>query len=331
VIRPGTVKVRVAFAGICGSDLAFFEHGSPIPDDAVHPQFGEPGPHTLGHEFSGHVEELGDGVEGLQVGDLVAVRPNVWDGTCPACLRGETNLCENWGFVGLHGGGGGFSDTVVVHADQAYPLPAPFTPQTGALVESLTVAWHAVRRAHVDDSSTALLIGAGPVGLGVLLGLVAHGVRRIIVSEPSASRRDLARSLGGDVVDPRETDVLEYVARTVPGGVDASFDASGVGEVTFAPALGALRSGGTSVLVAAFHSTVDLDPNVFMQTERCITGSYAYTGEDFAAVIAAVADGRMDPTPLISSVVSIDRAVDDGFEYLLAGGRNHEVKVLVAP
>jgi threonine dehydrogenase-like Zn-dependent dehydrogenase len=330
-IRPGAVKIRVAAAGICGSDLAFLEHGNPIPEDYVHPQVGEPGARTLGHEFSGWIEETGDGVDGLRVGQLVAVRPNVWDGTCPACLRGDVNLCENWGFVGLHGGGGGFSDYVVVDADQAYPLPQGTSPAVGALVESLAVAWHAAHRADLNADTIALVLGAGPVGLGVLLALKASGVARIIVSEPSESRRALAADLGADVIDPSVDDLDDYVKRTAPGGVDASFEVTGVGGAIFLAALDALRPGGTMVVVAQYHGSVDIDPNVFLQTEKRVTGSYAYTGEDFGAIVEAIAGGRLEPAVLVTSTVSLDDAIVDGFEHLLGGGRNTEVKVIIAP
>ncbi|MTD12562.1 alcohol dehydrogenase catalytic domain-containing protein [Nakamurella sp. YIM 132087] len=330
-LRSGTVQVTVDYAGICGSDLSFFEHGSPIPEDFAHPQFGETGPHTLGHEFSGHVSAVGDGVEGIAVGDLVAIRPNVWDGTCPACLRGDVNLCENWGFVGLHGGGGGFSSTVVVQPDQVHVLRDPFTAETGAMVESMAVAWRAARRGQPGPGTSALVIGAGPVGLGLVLALKAMGVGTVIVSEPSPRRRELAASLGARTLDPSDCDVAVETVAITAGGVDSAYDASGVGQATFGAGLQALRTGGTLVTVALFHSEVTLSPNLFLETEKSVTGSYAYTDVDFADVVAAVHEGRLDPTPLITSTIGLADIVAKGFEHLLGGGRDNEVKILVTP
>jgi threonine dehydrogenase-like Zn-dependent dehydrogenase len=330
-IRPGTVKVRVALAGICGSDLSFFQEPY-IPVDAVHPTMNEAGPKVLGHEFSGKVVEVADGVEGVAVGDLVAIRPSIADGTCAACLRGQPNLCENWGFIGLHGWGGGFSEFVVAPLDNVYRLPAGVTAEAGAMAEPLAVAWAAVRRSGATDGSVALVVGAGPVGLCLLLCLQAVGASRVVVSEISEGRRAMAERLGAEVIDPRQVDAVEHLRSVTYGsGADVSFDASGAGPVTFDAALDALRPGGTSVVVAMSHQDVPLDPNRFLNTEKHLTGSFAYLPEDFGAVIDALGDGRIDPLPLVTSTIALEDAVEKGIEHLLGDGRSTEVKVLVSP
>ncbi|MEK6310459.1 MAG: zinc-binding dehydrogenase [Curtobacterium sp.] len=325
----GRVKIRVERTGICGSDLGLFRY-APIPDAYGHPLFHETGPHVLGHEFSGRVVEIGDGVTGIELGTLVAVRPNVWDGTCPACLRGEPNLCESFGFVGINGGGGGYSPFVVVAPDQVHAMPDSVGADAAAMVESTTVAWHAVKLSGAGEGSTALIIGAGPIGLALLLCLRARGASRVVVSEISESRRALAERLGADTVDPRETDPVAHV-RGSGGGVDVSFDASGVGEVTLLPALEALRPGGSSVIVAQFHGPVPIDPNLFLLGEKRVIGSFAYTDEDFAEVVALISSGELDPRPLISTVLPLEDAIDGGLRHLLGEGRNTEVKMLIAP
>jgi threonine dehydrogenase-like Zn-dependent dehydrogenase len=330
-LRPGSVKVAVEYAGICGSDLGLYQYGG-LPAGYRHPIFNEEGPFTLGHEFSGRVTEVGEGVSSVGKGDLVAIRPNVWDGTCAACLRGETNLCEKGGFIGLMGGGGGFSDTVVASEDNVYRLPASFTPQLGAMVESTAVAWHATKVGGVRDGSTVLILGAGPVGLGVLLCARARGAARVIVSELSDTRKQLASELGADVVDPRETDLLAYVREaTLGAGADAGFDASGVGAATLGPALDAVRSGGTVVVIARFHGETPIDPNILMNNEKKLAGSLAYTDADFREVIEAIDSGLLDPAPLISSVIPLEETASGGFDLLLGEGRNSEVKILVKP
>lgn len=330
-LQPNTVKIAVSHGGICGSDLGIFQQGG-FPQGYKHPIFDEEGPFTLGHEFSGHVTDIGDGVSGVAVGDLVAVRPNVWDGTCAACRRGEFNLCENGGFIGLMGGGGGFSDIVVAPRQNVYVLPAEFTPETGAMIESTAVAWHATKVGGVGKDSTVLVLGAGPVGLGILVASIARGASRVVVSEPSDARRRLAHELGGDVVDPTETNVAAYLRDVTGGaGADVALEASGAGTVTFEAALEGVRAGGTVVIVASAHGTIPLDFSKLMQTEKRIVGSYAYTDRDFLEVIDAIAAKRMDPGRLVSSTISLDQAVSGGFDLLLGEGRNSEVKILVTP
>lgn len=330
VLRPGTVKVQVGFVGICGSDLGLYEHPQ-FFDAYRHPIFQAAPPFTLGHELSGTVVEVAPDVTGVIPGTRAAIRPNVWDGTCGACLRGETNLCEQWGFIGVQADGG-LGEYVVVNADQVHRLPDCVSLEAGALVESTAVAWHAVKLGEVVAGSSVLVVGAGPVGLGILLSAKARGTHHVIVSEPSSSRRNLARELGADAIDPAEVEVAEYVRTVTAGaGVDVAFDAAGAGDATFQPALRSLRAGGRLVLVAAYHSGVklSLEPNDLLYSERIITASFAYTDDDFAEVVAEVTAGRIDPLPLVSSTVPLEHAVARGLDHLIEGGRDSEVKVLV--
>lgn len=331
-LKPGTVKVKVEWAGICGSDLHTYTSGPTAPADHEHPLFHETGPHVLGHEFSGTVTEVADGLEGVAVGDLVAVRPNVWDGTCDACLRGEPNLCENRGNIGYDGGGGGFSEYVVAPRENVYTLPAGFDAQLGTLVESLTVAWRPVRKSGAGAGTTALVVGAGPIGLSLLLCLKAVGVEKIIVSEPGPSRAALAAKLGGEVINPMTTDVAAYAKEVTGGkGVDVAFDASGFDENTLPSAFAAVRISGVVVVVARFHGIVPMDPRDFLFGEKTITGSFSYDDRDYREVIQAIDEGRLDPRPLVSSTIGLDQVMERGIDYLLGEGRATEVKILVSP
>ncbi|WP_062531261.1 zinc-binding dehydrogenase [Demequina rhizosphaerae] len=330
-VRPGTVKIKVEHAGICGSDLALFEQFM-FPNEFVHPLFGCSGPHVLGHEFGGRVVELGEGVDGPAVGTLVAVRANRWCGECEACQAGAGNRCVAWGFTGINGGGGGFSSHVVLNADQVFAFPEELGSQVAAMVESTAVAWHATKRVGDVAGKHALVVGAGPVGLAVVMSLKARGAETIVVSEPGEARRALARQLGATAVDPRETDPVALVKELTAGvGADVSFDASGVGRITFETAVNGLRTGGTAVYVAVAHGEFPVDVNAFVMTEKAFTGSFGYTDEDYAETIEAMRTGAIDPRPLISSVIDLDVIVEDGIEHLLGEGRNSEMKMLVAP
>ena len=331
IVRPGTVKVQVAWNGICGSDLVLYSH-DPFPADTPHPLLDGSGPHTLGHELSGTVVDVGAGVDESWIGRAVAVRPNVWDGTCPACRRAEPNLCAQGGFLGIHGGGGGYGRFVVVGADQAHVLPEGVSLEAGAMVESTAVAWHAARLSGVAAGGSALVVGGGPIGLGLVQCLKALGVATVIVSEISGSRRALAAELGADVVDPRDGDIDSDIREATGGhGVDVSFDAAGAGSVTFGTAVAALRSGGTAVVLAHYADQVTLDTNAVLTAEKRIVGSFAYRDEDFREVIDRIAAGDLQPTRLITARIGLQHIVERGIEHLLSEGRDTGVKILVSP
>jgi len=328
-LRPGTVKVKVEWAGICGSDLHNYLEGQ-IPNDFRHPILGELGPHVQGHEFAGRVVAAADDVEGFAEDAVVAVEPLVSDGTCAACLRGDYNLCEQFGFIGLMGGGGGMSEYVVVPVDRVHLMPAGISTETAALIEPLSVAWHAVRRSGLLSGGSALVIGAGPIGLGLLMAAKAHGAGFVAVSEVSSARKRLAGEFGADlVIDPTQQDVVAAVRERIPTGVDASFEASGVGKPAVDALLGALAKGGTAVTVAAGRPT-EFDPNLLMTTEINYTGSFGYNALDFPQVTEAVRDGRLRPDALVSDRIALEDALRLGYEELLTNGDAH-VKILVHP
>jgi (R,R)-butanediol dehydrogenase / meso-butanediol dehydrogenase / diacetyl reductase len=164
-VRPGTVAVEVEWCGICGTDLHEYLEG-PIfvpTAEAPHPLTGEAMPVTLGHEFAGVVAEVGPGVDDVRVGDRVVVDPCVVCGRCDACRQGRYNVCRTLGFVGLSGGGGGFSRYVGAERRWVHPL-GDLGTDVGALIEPLAVAQHAVRLSGARPGHSAVVFVAGPIG-----------------------------------------------------------------------------------------------------------------------------------------------------------------------
>lgn len=197
----------------------------------AHPVTGDQIPITLGHEFSGNIKEVGPGVIGFEIGQPCAVQPMLFCGKCAACKAGSQNVCHTAGFIGLSGAGGGLSDAVCVDAKYVFPLPDGIGLDVGALVEPLSVAWHALSAApEVDSTSVVLVIGGGPIGLAMILCLKAKGVKEIIVSEVAATRQGFARQFGAaKVISPLETDVIEEVLQRSNGiGADVTIDCAGV-------------------------------------------------------------------------------------------------------
>ena len=329
--RPGTVKVEVEWCGICGTDLHEYLEGpifAPTAQDP-HPLTGESAPITLGHEMAGVVVELGDGVDDLAVGDRVVVEPYLVCGRCDACRQGRYNVCATLGFVGLSGGGGGFSQYVVAERRWIHPLGELGT-DVGALVEPLAVAYHAVRLSGAHPSHSALVFGAGPIGLVTTAVLKARGVEQVISVEPAAVRKQKASVAGADVVvDPGEVDVVEAVLELTGGrGADVSFECAGI-DAVLASAIRSTRAGGTCVNVAIWGHDAQVAMNDLVFREVNLVGSLAYC-EDHPATIALVRDGKVDPHQFITGRIGLADIVDDGFRQLI-DHKEENVKILVSP
>ncbi len=329
--RPGTVKVEVEWCGICGTDLHEYLDGPIfVPTQAApHPLTGESAPVVLGHEFAGVVVETGEGVDDLQVGEAVAVEPYIICGRCDACRQGRYNVCASLGFVGLSGFGGGFSRYVVAQRRWIHPLGELGT-DVGALVEPLAVAYHAVRLSGARPSHSALVFGAGPIGLVTTASLKALGVEQVVVVEPAAVRKAKATTAGADaVLDPREVDVVEAVAELTAGrGADVSFECAGIDQV-LATAIRATRAGGTCVNVAIWGHEASVAMNDLVFREVNLLGSLAYA-DDHPATIALIADGKVDPFQFITGRIDLADIVEKGFRELIEN-KEENVKILVHP
>ncbi|MBD0323343.1 MAG: 2,3-butanediol dehydrogenase [Aldersonia sp.] len=329
--RPGTVKVEVQWCGICGTDLHEYLEG-PIfapPTDTPHPLTGETVPITLGHEFAGVVAELGDGVSDLKVGDRVVVEPYIVCGRCDACRQGRYNVCATLGFVGLSGMGGGFSQYVVAERKWIHPI-GDLGTDVGALVEPLAVAYHAVRLSGAKPHHTALVFGAGPIGLVTTAALRAAGVEQIVVVEPAEVRKAKAPIAGADlVIDPTAGDVVQQVLDATGGrGADVSFECAGI-DAVLKSAIQATRVGGTCVNVAIWGHEASVAMNDLVFREVNVLGSLAYAN-DHPATIDMIASGKVDPYQFITGRIGLDDIVIKGFEELI-GNKEENVKILVQP
>lgn len=330
-IRPGAVKIAVDWCGICGTDLHEFLDGPifiPAPGEP-HPLTGEELPVVLGHEFAGTISEIGEGVDDLAVGDAVAVEPYHTCGACPPCKAGRYNTCQSLGFIGLMGGGGGLSEFVVVDRKWVHPL-GDIPTDHGALVEPLAVAFHAVRISGIEPGQTAVVFGAGPIGLVTIECLKAAGASLIIAVEPAAARKDRAATAGAHhVLDPTDIDVPARVAELTDGaGAHVAFECAGI-DAVMADAVASVRPGGTVVNVAIWGHAATFDMNSLVMKEVNVLGTLAYCG-DHEATIELLASGAVDAEQLITAKISLDDLVDGGFRQLIDNKVEH-VKILVSP
>ncbi|KAL4925087.1 uncharacterized protein BDV17DRAFT_189955 [Aspergillus undulatus] len=334
VCDKGQIKLRNTHCGICGSDLHEYTSGPVLIPKGPHNITHAQAPVIMGHEFGGIVEEVGEGVTHLVPGQKAVVRPTIFDRKCPPCKLGYEYCCENIGFVGLSGYGGGFAEYICAPAEHFYPIPDNVSPELIALIEPLAVAWHAVNLSPYKDGmqgDNVLIVGGGPLGLCILQVLQMHGAKQTMVAELVDSRKQNAKDFGAThVLDPRDTDIPEKVHELTNGiGADVVFDTAGV-EKALDGAIGAVRVHGTIVNVAVWEKRPHIRVNELMYQEVKYLGAALYDEKSFRSVIEAVSKGLLKPEPMITDTIGLDDIVEKGFETLLTHRDTH-CKILVDP
>ncbi|MEO7720380.1 MAG: alcohol dehydrogenase catalytic domain-containing protein [Pseudolysinimonas sp.] len=312
---PGDVQIRVAYTGLCGTDLHIL-HGN--MDARVHT------PLTFGHEMSGTVAALGDGVTGWAVGDAVTVMPLEWDGTCPACLAGNQHICQNLTFIGIDSPGS-LQELWNVPASVLVALPAGLRLDHAALVEPVAVAVHDVRRSQLQQGQKVVVIGGGPIG--VLIASVAREFGGdVAVIELDATRRAQIDALGFTTLDPRATDQVEWVTEWTAGaGADVVFEVSGAAQAVLgATDLAKVR--GTIVVVAIHPVPREINLQRLFWRELSILGARVYQRVDFEKAVELLASGVIPAESLITKIVPLHET-QDAFADLEAG---RAMKILVA-
>src|SRR5271163_1691288 len=319
---PGDVKLRVLYNGICGSDLHEYYDGPITTRVTPHPLTGVKNPVILGHELCGEVVACGAAVADLAPGDLVAVEPSETCGACLWCNAGQYNHCPA---LAIHGynRNGGLAEYTVVRRSMAHRLPRGVTPQQGALIEPLAIAWHTANRCRLEAGQIAAIHGAGPIGIGVSLTLKQRGIE-VIAVDPSPQRRLVLARLGVRVLDPAGCDPIEAIRDLTGGrGAHASVDAAGV-PASFHAMLHGTRVDGTAAVVAIHHVPVVVPPFDLLMPEVNLTG-VALSAHAFPSVIAAMAAGSY-PLDGWVETIPFEDVVERGFERLR---RQEGLKILV--
>jgi len=325
---PHDVKVKVAACGICGSDLHEYAAGPIfIPVDAPHPISGDVAPIVMGHEFAGEVVAVGDKVTRVAVGDRVVIEPILSPNRDGAYVMERYNLSPLLGFHGLSGGGGGFSEYTVLGEHMVHKMPDGLSWEQGALVEPAAVALHAVRQSTLKAGDTAVVFGAGPIGLMVIEALKAAGASAIHAVETSAARRAMAEQLGATGHDPAAGDVVAAIQKATDGGVDFAFEVTGIGAV-LSQCIDATHPGGEIVIVSIWESAASFQPNALVIKERTMRGIIAYR-HVYPAVMALMERGYFRAEDLVTDRIGLDDVVAKGFDLLLAD--KSQIKIMVRP
>ncbi|HET9831203.1 MAG TPA: Zn-dependent oxidoreductase [Vicinamibacterales bacterium] len=314
----GEVRVRVRYAGICGSDVHILHGKNPF---VVYPR-------VIGHEFVGRIDAVGDGVDSARVGELVAVDPVISCGRCHACLAGRRNVCRNLQVFGVHRDGG-FSEYMTAPAGNAYVIP-PNVPETSsAIIEPFAVAAQVTSRTGVFDSDTALIYGAGPVGLNILQVLRGvHGIRALITDQID-ERLDLAQKCGAgpdDVINTKREALAEALAkRGVEGGPTVIYDA--VGHPSILEEAVRIAAPAARVGVLGFSTHPSAIPQQELTKKELTLCASRLNCAMFPRVIDWVAKGLVHPDRIITHRIDF-RKVSDAFA-VVEGSPRDACKVLL--
>jgi L-iditol 2-dehydrogenase len=287
--KAGEVVVRVAAAGICGSELEGFITRSPRRTP----------PLIMGHEFCGEVRDIGKGVPGYRPGDRVVVNSVISCGRCDDCRDGRSHLCREREVFGMRRPGG-FAELCAVPASVLLPLPEKVSPVQGALVEPLANAVHALSLTRQRFPDTVVVIGAGTIGLMVLQVAKTAGAFRLVAVDVNDRRLEVAHQLGAEpVLNPRSDDVVAAVREFTRGrGADLAVDAVGAAETRRA-AVAATRPGGETVWLGLHDDPTQLSGFDVVLGERTITGSYAVTPRDLQTAIGLFVHGKIGLAPWV--------------------------------
>lgn len=288
VPEPGPLEVllEVSYCGVCGTDLHFVMDG-----------WGRPGS-IGGHEFSGRVVAVGVGVEEWSEGDAVVGGPELGCGACEYCEAGRPILCTGRGTPGVVEFQGAFADYVCVPAAQLLRVPEGLSLREAALVEPLAVALHGITLSGIEPGQRALVTGAGPIGMLTLAALLARGVEDVTVSEPSETRRDLARKVGAArVIAPDELEIPAFPFQLASAPCHAAFECSGRASA-LEGALANLRKAGTLVLSGTGAERARLDAHRVLLCELVVTGAYCYDEGGFEEALGLLGAGKL-PTGLL--------------------------------
>ena len=293
VPKKGEVLIRVKRIGVCGSDPTIFF--------GRHPYVSYP--LVMGHEFSGTIEQLGEGVENLQTGMRVTVIPHLVCGECEACKKQLYNFCEELRCTGAEADGA-YCEFIAMPQEMVIPIPDTMTLEEAALVEPACVAYHGAKRGEITSDDTVLIIGAGPIGNFCMQSCRALGAKKVFIADMDAERLALAESLGADGIINVSQESLEDGLKRLCGGhkcVDVFYDCVGEKGTVLNNILGLARRG-TRVVVFGVLQTgynIPLLPD-FVQHELRLSGTTMYTPKDYHEMIDHLGNKRIRTDGIIT-------------------------------
>ncbi|MBD3183287.1 alcohol dehydrogenase catalytic domain-containing protein [Candidatus Poribacteria bacterium] len=320
--KPGysEVLIKVKAAGICGSDLHYHRSDAPISEN---------GRMMGGHELSGEIVAVGDGVKNREVGQRVGIEPLLGCDDCEYCTMGQYHLCSR-----LTHPGGGFREYTAILAKKAFPIPGNVSYEEAALLDCLTVGVHAVHRGNVGITDSVAVIGDAAIGFSTLEVAKAAGAKKIILIGHHDENLDVGKKVGADVIiNSADVNDIEAVMEATNGqGCDVVFETVGGTADTLDTAVKIARTGGRIVIIGMFRKPLSLEFGRLMRNEIDIIFSWSYSTwngiPEFAIALELLARGELDAEALITHKYPIDK-ISDAFEAALNKRESGALKVLI--
>lgn len=297
---PGEVKIKVKYAGICGSDMAAWHGGLTRIVKPV----------ILSHEFVGEIVEVNQPLKDIKPGDRVVVEPLISCQRCEACRSGYYHVCRELGLYGLDAHGG-FAEYVCVPAETVTVIPSDLSFERAALIEPLAVAVHMVRRSEMKIGDVVAVYGAGPIGMLVAMVAQKAGARKVVLSDINPYRIQVAKNFGFEAIDAREAKAKDYYEAYGSEGCDVAFEAAATSQ-TMSNAILYTKSRGTVLNGGLFkeNPTTCLQNALFKEVN--LIGARVYNFKDYEIALHLLLDG-MPVERLISRVLTLDELIEKGF------------------
>jgi len=322
IVSPGEVKIKMSTIGVCGSDIHYYAEGK-IGTQVV--QY----PFPVGHECSGIIEEIGQDVTNVKVGDLVVVDPSVHCGHCDQCVAGRPHTCRNNKFLGCPGQlDGCLAEYIVMPDFTCFPVTGKMNPVQAALIEPLTIGVYTVKLAQIQNKATTVgIFGAGPIGLSVLFKLLADGIEDITMIEPLEYRLNKAQEIGAKHLVNAEFENVEDIVKSQHELLlDVAFEASGTQEAV-TNAVKILKPGGKLVLVGippAAEYTFNMD---LMRRKELTVINVRRQNHCVEETIELVISGKIDVEKMVTHHFTLEET-PEAFE-IVEGYKDGAIKAMI--
>lgn len=298
------VKVKVAWGGICGSDLHAYLHPESVPIDLKR---------ILGHEFSGIIEEIGSDVEDLELGDRVCIYPMLFNNP-------DNAINERFKTLDAIGAqiDGGFADYAILPEKAVFKIPKDLPLDIAAMVEPAAVAYQGIEDANVKKGNTVVVYGVGPIGLFSIAAAKSNGAKTIIAVDVNQNRLEYAKRVGANkIINSKSVNPIEEIRKISPEGADITIETAGV-EEAFNQATQSTKIRGTMMILSFYTKNININvPQSILFTGIKIIGSVGYSRETYDKVINELTRGELIAKPIITHRTNLDNITREGFEKLL--------------